>query len=53
MISNQAQSWAKDRLSRWKRGKKKARNTLVDQNSGFLCEDLRQRVLIFKSTQGS
>lgn len=52
MISNQAQSWAKDRLSRWKRGGG-ARNTLVNQNSGFLCEDLRQRGLIFKSTQGS
>lgn len=49
MISNQAQSGPRIGFLDGK-GKKKVRNTLVNQNSGFLCEDLRQRALIFKST---
>lgn len=50
MISNQAQSGPRIGFLDGKGKKKKVRNTLVNQNSGFLCEDLRQRALIFKST---
>lgn len=56
MISNQTQSQPRvGFLDGIKKKKKKERpwNTLVSQNSGFLCEALRWSSLIFKSTQGS